>query len=65
MVTIEAFYILIFVFFINEILTHLQNWWFREQNKLDYGNDNGLVALYLFSYVIKIAIIFLVIYNIT
>lgn len=63
MVTIEVFYILIFVFFINEILTHLQNWWFREQNKLDY--DNGLVALYLFSYVIKIAIIFLVIYNIT
>lgn len=63
MVTIEVFYILIFVFFINEILTHLQNWWFREQNNSDY--DNGLVALYLFSYVIKIAIIFLVIYNIT
>lgn len=63
MVTIEVFYILIFVFFINEILTHLQNWWFREQNKLEY--ENGLVFLYLFSYALKIAIIVLVIYNIT
>lgn len=63
MVTIEVFYILIFVFFINEILTHLQNWWIREQNKLDY--DNGLALLYLFTYAMKIAIIFLVIYNIT
>lgn len=63
MVTIEVFYILIFVFFINEILTHLQNWWFREQNKLEY--ENGLVFLYLFSYAIKIGIIVLVIYNIT
>lgn len=53
-VNVDIFTVILLLFIVNEVLTHLQNWWHR---KIDNINNPNVVLLFLLTYTSKMFII--------
>lgn len=53
-VNVDIFIVILLLFIVNEVLTHLQNWWHR---KIDNINNPNVVLLFLLTYTSKMFII--------